>query len=122
MPSKRSSSRTVKQRLGDVLVGIDEIRSFLDGLTYEDFLADRRTYHAVVRCLEIISEASRHLPSSFKARHAEIDWRRIADAGNVYRHAYDAVTPRRIWDTATIHLNAMRPLVAAEVAKLEAQK
>jgi uncharacterized protein with HEPN domain len=120
MPS-RKASRTVKQRLGDILASVDEIRAFLDGLTYDDFAADRRTFHAVVRCLEIISEASRHLPSSFKARHVEIDWSRIADAGNVYRHAYDAVTPRRIWDTATIHLDAMRPLIAAEIAKIEAQ-
>lgn len=119
MPSRKPASRTVKQRLEDVLASIDEIGSFLDGLAYEDFAADRRTYHAVVRCLEIISEASRHLPASFKARHDSIDWRQIADAGNVYRHAYDAVTPRRIWDTA-IHLDAMRPLIVAEVAKLAA--
>ena len=119
MPSRKPPSRSIRQRLLDILASIDEIRSFLDGISYEDFLNDRRTYHAVIRCLEIISEASRHLPPSFKAQHAAIGWRRVADAGNVYRHAYHAVTPRRIWDTATIHLNAMRPIIAAEIAKRE---
>ncbi len=121
MPSKKPPLRSVKQRLDDILTSIDEIRSFVLELTYEDFARDRRTYHAVVRCLEIISEASRHLPAAFKTQHAGIDWRRIADAGNIYRHAYDAVTPRRIWDTATVHLNALRPLIAAEIAKLSAK-
>jgi uncharacterized protein with HEPN domain len=111
-------ARSVEQRLRDVLTSIDEISSFIDGLAYDDFVADRKTYHAVVRCLEIISEASRHLPRSFKERQATVDWRRIADAGNVYRHAYDAVSPRRIWDTATIHLKALRPLVQAELEQL----
>jgi uncharacterized protein with HEPN domain len=40
----------------------------------------------VTRCLEIISEASRRLPESLKARHPEIPWKQIAGAGNVYRH------------------------------------
>ncbi len=117
MPSRKSTSRSVRQRLGDILASIDEIRSFLEGVTYDEFLDDRRTYHAVVRCLEIISEASRHLPAPFKGQHAAIDWHRIADAGNVYRHAYHAVTARRIWNTATIHLNALRPLIAAGMAE-----
>jgi len=43
------------------------------------------------RCLEIISEASRRLPSSLKERHPSIDWKRMAGAGNVYRHDYEDV-------------------------------
>ncbi len=118
MPSKKPSARNVKQRLDDILTAIDGIRSFIGSMSFEDFVSDRRTYHAVVRCLEIISEASRHLPASIKGEHSSIEWRRLADSGNVYRHAYEAVSPRRIWDTATLHLAAMRPIIAAEFAKL----
>lgn len=118
MPSRKLPLRGLGQRLNDILSSIDEIRSFVGTTSYDDFVADRRTFHAVVRCLEIISEATRHLPGAFKAEHSAIEWRRIADAGNVYRHAYDAVSPRRIWDTATIHLAAMRPIIAAEIARL----
>ena len=55
------------------------------------FAQDRKTVYAVVRALEIISEASRRLPTEITGRHAEIDWVAIAAAGNVYRHEYEAV-------------------------------
>lgn len=118
MPSSKVSSRSVRQRLSDILFSIDEIQSFVGTMSYDAFVSDRRTYHAVVRCLEIVSESTRHLPASFKGRHSAIEWRRIADAGNIYRHAYDAVSPRRIWDTATLRLAVMRPIIAAEIARL----
>lgn len=42
---------------------------------------------ALQRAIEIISEASRHIPEETKARHATTPWRRIADIGNTLRHA-----------------------------------
>jgi len=38
-----------------------------------DFAADRKTVYAVVRALEIISEASRRLPAELEDSHPEID-------------------------------------------------
>jgi uncharacterized protein with HEPN domain len=52
---------------------------------------DQKTVCAVVRGLEIISEASRRLPDDLKAGHPGIDWVAIAAAGNVYRHEYEGV-------------------------------
>lgn len=52
----------------------------------ERFASDWRSVYAATRCLEIISEASRRLDGSTKARHPDVAWRNIADAGNIYRH------------------------------------
>lgn len=41
----------------------------LERMTREQFRVDRRTFHAVTRCLEIISEATRRLPEQLKTRH-----------------------------------------------------
>jgi uncharacterized protein with HEPN domain len=41
--------------------------------------------------LEIISEASRLLPAALKETKPEISWRKVADFGNVLRHAYFGV-------------------------------
>jgi signal transduction histidine kinase len=43
----------------------------------------------VIRCLEIISEASRRLPEALKDRHPSMPWKEMAGAGNIYRQ--DAV-------------------------------
>jgi uncharacterized protein with HEPN domain len=48
---------------------IDLIGSFVEGFDFSRFAADPRTFHAVTRCLEIISEASRRIPAEVKARH-----------------------------------------------------
>jgi len=69
------------------------------------------------RCLEIISEASRRLPSSLKERHPSIDWKRMAGAGNVYRHDYEDVAANTVWDTVQFALPPLRAVVDAELAK-----
>lgn len=56
---------------------------FLQGLSFDAFRDDTRTVYAVTRCLEIISEASRRLPSEMKARYPSIPWKDMAGAGNV---------------------------------------
>ncbi|KRQ11665.1 hypothetical protein AOQ71_17400 [Bradyrhizobium manausense] len=77
---------------------------FTDGLT-------------VTRCLEIISEASRRLPEELKARHPAIAWRQMAAAGNVYRHNYEDVAARLVWETVQQDLPSLRAAVEDELAR-----
>jgi len=86
MPSKNPA-----QRLRDIVDNIDAIAEFTAHMDFAAFVADRKTVYAVVRALEIVSEASRKLPAEIRERHGEIDWTAVAAAGNVYRHEYDAV-------------------------------
>jgi hypothetical protein len=57
---------------------------FVVGIDYTTFKDDNLHLYAVVRCLEIISEASRRLPDELKARHPSIEWRDMAGAGDVF--------------------------------------
>jgi len=77
-----------------------------------------RTIYAVTRCLEIISEASRRLPEELKARHPSIAWKQMAGAGNVYRHDYEDVAARYVWDTVQLALPPLRRVVEQELARL----
>jgi uncharacterized protein with HEPN domain len=79
MPSKNPA-----QRLSDIMDNVDAIHAFTADLDFQAFRTDRKTVYAVVRALEIISEASRRLPDELRHRHPEIDWAAIAAAGNVY--------------------------------------
>ena len=67
--------------------------------SFDDFAGNALVHDAVVRNLETVSEASRHIPSELKARAAHIPWREVADFGNILRHGYEAVNDRIIWDT-----------------------
>jgi len=82
------------------------------------FTADQKTVYAVVRALEIISEASRRLPAELKDRYPKIDWIAVAAAGNLYRHEYDVVDPALIWHTLTHDLETLRNIAAAELDRV----
>jgi len=90
-------SKNPAQRLFDIVDNIDAIGAFVAGFDFDAFRADRRTIYAVVRALEIISEASRRLPGDLLERHPEIDWAAVAAAGNVFRHEYEAVDESLVW-------------------------
>ena len=114
MPSKNPA-----QRLSDIIENVDAINAFIADMDFQDFRADRKTVYAVVRALEIISEASRRLPDRLLDRHPEIDWTAIAAAGNVYRHEYEAVDEALIWYTVRHDLAALRDVASEEFLGLQ---
>src|SRR5215471_20477960 len=108
MPSKNPA-----QRLCDIIDNIDAIHAFTAELDFQAFRADRKTVYAVIRALEIISEASRRLPDNLGQGHPEIDWV-VAASGNVYRHEYEAVDEALIWHTVRYDLASLRSVAEKE--------
>jgi uncharacterized protein with HEPN domain len=108
----------VRRWLDDIRYHVVLAQTFADGMTYDAFRDDLRTIYAATRCLEIVSEASRRLPDELKARHPSIQWRDMAAAGNIYRHEYEDVAARAVWDTLTRHLPPLRVVIEQELAAL----
>jgi uncharacterized protein with HEPN domain len=107
-------SSDTQRVLSAIAYNIALARRFVEDLSYETFVADERTLYAVTRCLEIVSEAVRRLPEDLKARYPEVPWRRIAGAGNVYRHDYEDVLAVILWDTVRDHLHTLESAVRQE--------
>ena len=104
--------------LRDILHHIDLAQDFARGCDRDRFQADTLRVYAVTRCLEIISEASRRLPEELKNRHPGIAWRQMAAAGNVYRHDYEDVAARRVWETLQRDLPLLRAALEQELTRL----
>jgi uncharacterized protein with HEPN domain len=111
-------SESATAALRDIAYHIHLAEEFVHGRDIEAFRSDLRTVYAVVRCLEIISEASRRLPNEVKARHPSIAWRNMAAAGNIYRHDYEDVEATQVWDAIQLALPPLRLVVEAELARL----
>jgi uncharacterized protein with HEPN domain len=101
-------SRHEKQRLLDIVDAVDRIVSYVAGMSYDDFLADRKTQDAVTRNIEIIGEAARALPEDFKERHAGIPWSEIVAMRNVIVHQYFGILPEVVWDVIRNELPTLR--------------
>ncbi len=110
-------SDTERDALEDIRDNIARAMRFVDGFDFDAFLADDKTFYAATRCLEIISEASRRLPTAFKARFPQIPWKDVAGSGSIYRHNYEDVQERRIWKTIHEALPPLRAVVEAELHK-----
>ena len=113
-----SDSDALGRWLNDIQHHIGLAQTFVAGMDYEGLCSDLRTTYAVIRCLEIISEASRRLPDELKARHPSIAWRNMAGAGNVYRHDYEDVVVSFVWVVLQDHLPPLRIVVEQELAIL----
>jgi len=54
--------------IDDIITAIADIADFTQGMSYEMFVKDKKTVNAVIRCLEVIGEASKHIPAYFKEK------------------------------------------------------
>ena len=87
----------VEDRLSHILDAIAHIEQLVSQVPLDTLSADIIARAAFERFLEVISEASRHIPEELKAGHPEVPWRRVADIGNQLRHAYDLVDPQILY-------------------------
>ena len=66
------SSRSPKLYIQDILEACEDILNFTQVMDSADELQnDRRTFLAVIHSIEIIGEAARQTPKSFKEKHPE---------------------------------------------------
>jgi uncharacterized protein with HEPN domain len=91
------SEKSRAPRLQNMIDAIEHINTKMEGVTLEAFRGDLDRRRIVERNVEIISEASRHLPDDLKDRHTEVPWRRVAGIGNIIRHDYEDVVPDTLW-------------------------
>lgn len=76
--------------------------SFVDGLTKEDFLEDRRTQQAVIMSLIIIGEAAAKVMdgyAEFAKMHTKVPWRNMRGMRNRIAHGYFDINLDVVWDT-----------------------
>jgi uncharacterized protein with HEPN domain len=111
-------SADLVSRLEDILEAIATIHAYTSGKAASDYASERMLRDAVERNVERISEASRHIPKSLKAEHAEIPWRKVAGIGNILRHAYPIVDDSLVWEVVVRDLPSLKLAIERMLAKV----
>jgi uncharacterized protein with HEPN domain len=86
--------------LGHISESINELEKNISGMSEAEFSENTTSQDAAVRRLEIIGEAVRNIPETFRKKHLKIPWKKIAGLRDVLIHEYFGVDMELVWKIA----------------------
>lgn len=110
-------ARDIHLILDDILGTIELVENKLVDKTRDDLNADEFLKLGIQRAIEIISEASKHIPTELLEHAPHIQWRSIRGMGNVLRHEYHRIADDVIWDVVRHDLSPLKAAVLELKAK-----
>lgn len=112
-------SREWPLRADDIIEACRAIQDYTDSMDFAAFLQDRRTRDAVIRNLEIIGEAAKHIPGDMRALAPDIQWRDICGMRDVLSHEYFGTNDAIVWNVVEVEIQ--RLLAAAQIIRNNAE-
>ncbi|MBI5215885.1 MAG: DUF86 domain-containing protein [Ignavibacteriae bacterium] len=82
----------------DMLKSISKVTRYVGKKSFQKFIDDEILVDAVIRNLEIIGEAVKHVPLELRKKHKNIAWRKIAGLRNILIHDYFGIDYYLLWD------------------------
>ena len=95
----------------DMVENMELAEKFVEGMSYDSFVKDKKTHYSVIRCIEIMGEAAKHVPDSIRESHPEIPWKDIAGMRDKVIHFYFGVNLERVWLVIKEDIPQIKPLL-----------
>jgi uncharacterized protein with HEPN domain len=111
VPSKPPRSERIRYYCEDAIEAIDSIRTYVDGMGFEEYNSHRMTQSAVERELLILAEIVSRIPEFEDAYEQAY---KIRGVGNRLRHEYERISNRIVWEAITgLQLEELRSAFVA---------
>lgn len=93
--------RRVDLYLLDMIISIERISQYTQGLEFESFQKNFMVVDAVARNFEILGEAPRKIPIDIQKKYQEVPWDKMYRLRNIVSHAYFQVDHETLWEIIT---------------------
>ena len=104
--------------LAHILECIERIESYV-AKGKDAFLAESIIQDAVIRNFEVIGEATKRIPDTYRQANPSIPWRSLAAFRDVLIHQYEGVNPLRVWHIVETDLQPLKAAIAALLPPLD---
>ncbi len=111
-----------KGRLRDIIEYSNNVTMLIEGYSFDELVADKRTYYAVMKNVEIVGEAAYMLTKAFKQDHPKTPWKIVEGMRHVLVHDYANIVPETLYDTAINSIPALRQQVEQYLAETDWQQ
>ncbi|MHA1674950.1 MAG: HepT-like ribonuclease domain-containing protein [Promethearchaeota archaeon] len=102
-------------RIRHIFDACDEILSFTEKLTKQQFMKNRMLQLAVVHLLEIIGEAANSISSNIQQKYVSVPWKYIIGMRNRLIYGYFDIDLKIVWQTIEDDI----PLLHDEMKKIK---
>ena len=99
--------REYKDYIQDILDSINDIKTFVREINFEQFKNDKKTINAVVRSIEIIGEAAKKIPEALKNKYPDIPWKKMTGMRDKLIHEYFGIDIEILWKTAKENISGL---------------
>lgn len=98
--------------LKHIMECIELIEKYTKNLSRREFLENTKTQDAVIRRIEVIGEASKNIPKSFKNKYPGIPWKKIAGMRDILTHEYFGVDLHLTWNVTQKDIPKLKRKIA----------
>ncbi|MGH8248217.1 MAG: HepT-like ribonuclease domain-containing protein [Gammaproteobacteria bacterium] len=95
----------------DMLLAVRKALQFTNGVSREQFLESDLLQNAVMRLIQIIGEAARHISPDFQKAHPDIPWHDMIGMRHRLVHEYFRIDATRVWEVIQQDLPTLIPLI-----------
>ncbi len=113
-------NRSLELFVSDILENIEDVEDFSKNLTKIKLENNKLKQNAIIRSLEVIGEAVKNIPNSFREKYPQVEWKKIAGFRDIIIHAYFKVDLDITWDVIKKDLPKLKKqikIILKELAK-----
>jgi uncharacterized protein with HEPN domain len=114
--------RSIELYIHDILEYMERAETHVKGLSLEEFFQDNKTCDAVIRCIEVIGEATKNVSDDIRKKYPSIPWCDMAGMRDKIIHGYFIVDFENVWLVVKEEIPKLKPMIMKVLDDLEKEK